>query len=94
MALHLGQRLRRREPVGDEWDTVIIRGFADSSEAHEPVISPSTFGEAIAVHPPSLLQHYTLAAADDNNPGAEIAAGLAKLNDKPWESEPGEPISG
>ena len=92
MALAVGQYLRRREPQGDEYDEVRIVAFAESSEAREPVIAPLSFGEPVAVHPPSLLHHYELVAPDD--PSAEIAAELARLNDKPWETPVQEVTNG
>lgn len=86
MALAVGQTLKRRDPQNNDWDLITIRGFAESSEIREPVVSPVSFGEAVAVDPTNLLKHYTLEADD---PSAEIAARLERLN-APWETPESE----
>lgn len=91
MPLAVGQHLRRREPLDDPFDEVVVRGFSEGGEIREPVVSPVSFGEAVAVDPGNLLRHYTL--ADGEDPGADISAGLEKLKATPWESEPGAPIN-
>lgn len=86
--LELGTRLVRREPLNDDWDLIEVRGWAESSEIREPVVSPVSFGEAIACDPSNLLKHYTLAADD---PSAEIEAGLEKIEKlSAWETPASE----
>lgn len=89
MALELGTRLRRREPLDDPFDEVVVRGFSEGGEIREPVVSPVSFGEAVAVDPGNLLKLYTLATEDD--PSAEIAAGLEKIEKlSAWETPASE----
>jgi hypothetical protein len=61
MALAVGQQLRRREPAGDCWDSVVITGYFDLGETSELVISPALgFAAPIMATAESLLSVYTI----------------------------------
>lgn len=64
MALAVGQRWKRRNPQGDEWDGIVVRGFAEGGETVEVVVSPVSFGSPVSTSPQALLAAYTLDAPD------------------------------
>ena len=87
--LEVGQTYRRREPKGDEWDLVRVRGYAEGGEVVEPVVSPVSFGQPVAVSPDNFLTHYTRTLDDAVS---EVEAVAAKLD--AWETEPKELTNG
>lgn len=83
--LAVGVVYRRREPKDDAWDEIVIRGYAEGGEQVEPVVSPRSFGEPVAVNPDNLLKHYTQALPD---PAADVEQVAAKL--EAWQTHPQE----
>ena len=73
-----GHRYRRVEPIGDEWDALVVVGvFQD-----EVTVQPASFGPVISVEIPSLLEHYTRELPD---PAAGLREALASAT-KAWET--------
>lgn len=63
--LAVGQRLRRRQPAADCWDSVILTGIFDLGQTQEWVISPEKgFASPLTATAESLLSVYTI----DTNP--------------------------
>ncbi len=76
----IDSRWQRREPVGDEWDEVVIRGVFDLGNDHgglELVVSPVSFGPALTTTPDALAESYVRVDGDD--PAERLTARLRDL---------------
>lgn len=72
-------RWRRIEPVGDEFDEVIVSGFFDLGAdwgGLEIVFAPVTFGPTVTASPESFAEAYTRAPSDPSDALDERLAAL------------------
>lgn len=64
----IGSTWHRREPVGDAFDTIVVRGIMDLPEARggaEICVSPVDFGPTLTTTPEALAESYRREADDD-----------------------------
>ena len=76
----VGSTWKRREPLGDEYDEVVIRGVFDLGNDHgglELVVSPATFGPAVTTQPEALSAAWK--RIEDDDPTERLSARLAEV---------------
>src|SRR3954467_670288 len=78
----LDSRWRRREPQGDPYDEVVIRGVFDLGNDNgglELVVSPLSFGPVLTCTAESLADSYSRSEAERDDPNERLQARLREL---------------